>query len=182
MSVQWPLVKVVFLGPSYAGKTALVNHIHQGTFQAPQSAGGITEDILKSGSRNYRLQVIGFVRLETIMRRYSREADVIVFMFDVTDRNSLHTMRAWYADNTDAVAAPVILLGNKNDTQRTVSTEEGLQFAREIGAVFVEISAKRKSDVDVVVQLVKVLAKADTRTKLQTATTAKEGVLKKTRS
>lgn len=99
-----------------------------------------------------------------------RDGDGFLFVFDTTNRASLeqlpsfiHQVRKVKLNNPQASTAhtpennpfPFIVLGNKTDLHelRQISTQEGLNFARAGGGLFVETSAKLHANVDNAFQL-----------------------------
>lgn len=94
-----------------------------------------------------------------------KDGDGFIFVFDTTNRASLeqlpsfiHQVRKVKLGNPKASTAhtpennpfPFIVLGNKTDLQefRQISTQEGLNFARAGGGLFMETSAKLHANVD----------------------------------
>ena len=77
---------------------------------------------------------------------YIREAQIILLIYDISDRESFDSMPKWIQEvidvkNTDSV---LVLIGNKNDLEkdRKVTYEEGKKFAEENKFIFEEVSAK----------------------------------------
>lgn len=73
-------------------------------------------------------------------------------MYDITRRETFNHLASWLEDARQH-ANPnmtIMLIGNKSDLthRRAVSTEEGEQFAKEHGLVFLETSAKTAHNVE----------------------------------
>ncbi|CAN6457411.1 unnamed protein product [Victoria cruziana] len=85
----------------------------------------------------------------SITRSYYRGAAGAVLVYDIT--RDLNHLASWLEDARQHANANMVimLIGNKCDLahRRAVSTEEGEQFAKEHGLIFMEASAKtaRKS-------------------------------------
>lgn len=65
-------------------------------------------------------------------------------MFDVTSKSSFQKVHEWVesvVDNTERTVS-MILVGNKIDMKREVSTEEGKKMAESFGIKYFETSAK----------------------------------------
>lgn len=71
-------------------------------------------------------------------------------MYDITRRESFDSLETWLKDTRAADANMVIMLvGNKTDLsyRRRVTREEGEEFARQNGLLFMETSAKEDKGV-----------------------------------
>ncbi|CAL9057644.1 unnamed protein product, partial [Musa banksii] len=80
----------------------------------------------------------------SITRSYFRGA---VLVYDITRRETFDHLASWVEDARQQFAnatMTIMLIGNKCDSAHTraVSTEEGEQFAKEHGLIFMEASAK----------------------------------------
>ena len=94
----------------------------------------------------------GQERFRSLTSSYYRGAQGVILVYDVSSRESFNNLKAtWlkelavYADLEDLV---LMIVGNKVDLEekgeRKVSTEEGLQLAKELSALFMESSAKTR--------------------------------------
>ena len=94
----------------------------------------------------------GQERFRTITVSHFKGAHGIVPVYDITDRDTLESIRQWveqiheYAD----ASVNVLLVGNKCDQeeQRAVQTAEGDALAREYGIDFFETSARENVNVE----------------------------------
>ena len=94
----------------------------------------------------------GQERFRTVTSTYYRGAQGIVVIFDVTERRSFESVRAWMED-VEKWASPgteKILVGNKTDLHesRKVTTEEGEQLAEELRMPYFETSARENYNVE----------------------------------
>lgn len=98
----------------------------------------------------------GQERFRSLTSSYYRGAQGVILVYDVTRRETLHDLKqTWlkelsvYADMDELV---LMVVGNKIDLEeeRQVSTEEGLQFARDHSALFMESSAKTRAGIKAV--------------------------------
>ena len=74
-------------------------------------------------------------------------------MYDVCKRSSFTTIENWLNDfkkHQSIQEVVVMLVGNKNDLEerRAVSVNEGVEFARSHGMLFMETSAKTAENVE----------------------------------
>jgi Ras-related protein Rab-2A len=76
-------------------------------------------------------------------------------VYDITRRETFNHLASWLEDARQHANAnmTVMLIGNKCDLshRRAVSYEEGEQFAKEHGLVFMEASAKTAQNVEEVI-------------------------------
>jgi Ras-related protein Rab-8A len=82
---------------------------------------------------------------------YYRGAQGIAIVYDITNRQSFERVRYWYAQccNEGDEGSRFLLIGNKVDLEdeRKVSEEDGRALAEELGANFIETSAKANMNV-----------------------------------
>ncbi|CAL9151447.1 unnamed protein product [Musa hybrid cultivar] len=88
----------------------------------------------------------------SITRSYYRGAAGALLVYDITRRETFNHLASWLEDARQH-ANPnmtIMLIGNKCDLahRRAVSTEEGEQFAKEHGLIFMEASAKTAQNVE----------------------------------
>ena len=77
---------------------------------------------------------------------YTRDANIILLVYEVTSKDSFLHLNHWLNDLTTVKKDEVIfvVVGNKTDLEdkREVSREEGEQFAKDNDYLFAEVSAK----------------------------------------
>lgn len=144
--------KLVFLGDQGTGKTSIITRFMYDTFDnAYQATIGI--DFLSKTmylqDRTIRLQLwdtAGQERFRSLIPSYIRDSSVAVVVYDITNRSSFTNANKWIddvrAERGDDVV--IMLVGNKTDLsdRRQVSTQQANAFADEVGALFIETSAK----------------------------------------
>lgn len=109
----------------------------------------LTQQTMYLPDRIIRLQLwdtAGQERFRTLIPSYIRDSNVAVIVYDITNRKSFKDASKWIDDVRAERGNQVIiaLVGNKTDLgdKREVSSEEGEAKAKEIGAIFIETSAK----------------------------------------
>ncbi|XP_036419683.1 ras and EF-hand domain-containing protein homolog isoform X2 [Colossoma macropomum] len=145
------LFKVVLVGNSSVGKTALLRRFCDGHFHSATTATvGIDYSVrtLNLGDSHVALQLwdtAGQERYRSITKQFFRKADGVVVIYDVTMHSSFRSVRPWLASIQEAVGdpIPIMLLGNKSDKEsmREVPAKEGKRLAEETGLMFFECSA-----------------------------------------
>lgn len=92
----------------------------------------------------------GQEQYKSLTRNFYRNSDGIVIVYDVTNKESLIRVQEWIeavSDNTDK-RVKMILVGNKIDMHREVSSEEGKKMADAYGIQYFEASAKERIGID----------------------------------
>ena len=155
------IFKYILVGDSGVGKSCIVL---QATDQHFEQHHEITigvefgSTVVTIPSDGTRIQVelwdtAGQERFRSISRSYYRGSIGAILVYDVTNRQSFHSIHQWVADLREHAASTmqILLVGNKVDLtrQRCVTTEEGRALAASIGktTLFMEVSATSISDV-----------------------------------
>eukprot|EP01132_Coremiostelium_polycephalum_P004582 gene4582-5719_t len=88
----------------------------------------------------------------SITRSYYRGSAGALLVYDITRRDTFNHLTCWLKDARSYANSnmTIILIGNKSDLEhkRAVTYEEGEQFAKENGLIFLETSAKTASNVE----------------------------------
>ena len=159
-SAELPTLKILLIGSSGVGKSAIVRRYTDDEFVDEDAAATIGVDYkLKSfcvDGKWFKLSIwdtAGQERYRTLTSSYYRGAQGVVLVYDVTDTLSFRDLPDWLAELRmfEGATPPIrLLIGNKVDqmSERTVSADEGAAFAEANGCLFVECSAKEGSGVD----------------------------------
>ncbi|KXJ09448.1 Ras-like protein RAS2 [Exaiptasia diaphana] len=149
--------KLVVVGGGGVGKSALTIQFIQSHF---------VSDYDPTIEDSYRKQCViddRVAHLDTVyvllkefsaMReQYMRSGEGFLLVFSVTDRSSFDEINKFYNQILrvkDRSEFPMIIAGNKSDLEyeRTVSTAEGQELARQLKISYLETSAKQRTNVD----------------------------------
>ncbi|THU72178.1 hypothetical protein C4D60_Mb04t09370 [Musa balbisiana] len=111
-----------------------------------------THDDNASDAKLFGTSQAGQETFRSITRSYYRGAVAALLVYDITRRRTFDHLADWLEDarrhaNADMT---IVLIGNKSDLarKRAVSTEEGEQFAKEHGLMFMEASARSGENVE----------------------------------
>jgi len=149
--------KLVFLGEQGVGKTSIITRFMYDTFDTNYQA-TIGIDFLSKTmyleDRTVRLQLwdtAGQERFRSLIPSYIRDSSVALVVFDIGSRSTFTRTDKWIDDVRMERGQEVFifLVGNKTDNEekRQVSKEEAQAKATELGAQFIETSAKTGSNV-----------------------------------
>lgn len=151
------LLKVVIVGNEGVGKSSiLLRYVDNIFYDQLISTIGVDFRIktISCKSKLVKLQLwdtAGQERFRTITSSYYRGAKIILFTYDVSNRESFNQIKGWmeninrYKDINDNWL--LVLIGNKSDsTNKCVSTEEGFNLANDNNMMFFEISVKNDKD------------------------------------
>jgi small GTP-binding protein len=145
--------KIIIIGNSGVGKTALMRRLVEDTFtESSQTTIGVEYDqkIIPVGDQLLKLQIwdtAGQERFKSIARAYYRNASGVILVFDLANHKSFEDLGEWLND-VQVLCPPnvvVQLVGNKSDLSaaRCVSASDAQTFATRHGVSFyLETSAK----------------------------------------
>ncbi len=152
--------KLSLIGDGGVGKTSMAQRYVHGIFQADYKATIGTyitkkECEFKELGTSVRFMIwdlAGQSQFERLWPDYLTDSRAGIIIFDITNRETFENVRKWY-DIITRVALPhivLILVGNKVDLElsRVVSTEEGMDLAKELGIYYMETSAKTNENID----------------------------------
>jgi small GTP-binding protein len=151
------LFKVILVGDSGVGKTALVTRFLNHTF-LESSAGTVGVEfrtgVMEIDGRVVKIQIwdtAGQERYRSLITSYYRGTACAFIVYDVTYSLSFSSVMRWL-DEVRLYCPPdcaASVIGNKTDLEdeRAVFTEQGVKFAATCGLSFLETSAKASENV-----------------------------------
>ncbi|UCC20490.1 MAG: GTP-binding protein [Promethearchaeota archaeon] len=152
--------KLSLIGDGGVGKTSMAHRYVHGVFKADYKATIGTyiskkECKFKELGTSVRFMIwdlAGQTQFERLWPDYLTDSRAGILVFDITNRETFENVKKWY-DIITKVALPnivLILVGNKVDliSSRVVSTEEGMELARQLGLYYMETSAKTSENVE----------------------------------
>jgi small GTP-binding protein len=156
-------VKAVFVGDSGSGKTSIIQAQKDGTFRdkfSPTVAGSYVPLILPWSGSQVKFAIwdtAGQEVYQSIAPMYFHDAKCAIVVFDLTERASFDHVNDWISRVEDAAhGAAIILCGNKRDQedQRKTTFSEATERAQDLNASYIEVSAKTRSGLDELFELV----------------------------
>ena len=147
-----PKYKLIFLGDQSVGKSCILNRFLNDTFiEDYQATIGLDFQSKNIQIENQDIHLLlydtaGQEKFRSLIPMYTRDANIILLVYDITNKESFNHLSDWLKDLTNINLDEVILaiVANKIDLsgKREVTLEEGKKFAEEHNFVFQEISAK----------------------------------------
>ena len=151
-SPEIPKYKLIFLGDQSVGKSSILNRFLNDTFvEEYQATIGLDFQSKNVQIDNQDIHLLlydtaGQEKFRSLIPMYTRDANIILLVYDITSKESFNNLSQWLKDLTNININEVILciVGNKIDLneKREVEFDEGKKFAEEHDFIFNEISAK----------------------------------------
>ncbi|NWH82576.1 RAB17 protein, partial [Piaya cayana] len=152
------IYKVVLLGRTSVGKSSLAYRYMKNDFKESLPTVGcsfFTQTLSLEGS-TIKFEIwdtAGQEKYHSVCHLYYRGAHAALLVYDITDKKTLNQAKLWLTDLEKEFLPDEIviaLVGNKTDlaAEREVATEEGEEFARTKGLLFMETSAKSNYQVN----------------------------------
>jgi Ras-related protein Rab-6A len=152
MSPENPKYKLIFLGDQGVGKSCILNRFLNDKFvEEYQATIGLDFQSKNVQIDNQDIHLLlydtaGQEKFRSLIPMYTRDANIILLVYEVTSKDSFLHLNHWLNDLTTVKKDEVIfvVVGNKTDLEdkREVSREEGEQFAKDNDYLFAEVSAK----------------------------------------
>ena len=146
-------LKVVLVGDTKVGKSCVLSRFVQGTFDRnmPATIGAaFLTKVITTSTGPVRLQLwdtAGQEKFRSLAPMYYRSSSVAIMVYDITSKETLDSLDDWSTEIAEKAPHNIkfVVIGNKTDLaeQREITTEEGQNIAKQLGAsLFGETSAK----------------------------------------
>ena len=152
--------KIILIGSVSVGKTSIINRYVLNEYNEVYSCTLKVDFKTKIMNINNMVKTkltifdtTGDEKFRAITRQYYKDAQGVLLVYDVTNRNSFNDIAIWERDIKDNAPADTVifLVGNKSDLtkERVVTYEEGKNKANELGLFFTEVSAKSGDNIHI---------------------------------
>ena len=160
-------LKIILLGEIFTGKSSLINAYIKNQFNAQEpSTVSPTNYAKKVHIKNKIIlanvwDTAGQEHFRSMNKIFIKNSNIVLFVYDITRKTTLKELSFWveYTDNIIGKENALFgVIGNKidlfdkekelkekNNDIEMVSTLEGQEFAKSIGATFLETSAKENA-------------------------------------
>ncbi len=146
--------KVVLIGESCVGKTSIIKQFTSKTFDsncASSSTSQLNSKIISVENKYIRFDLwdtAGQERYRSLAKIFYKDADIIIFVYDITNKKSYEALQTYWYDQINSNCKPnavFALAGNNVDMFNfgEVKEEDAIKWAEKIGAIFQLISVKR---------------------------------------
>ena len=144
-------IKLLILGDSNVGKTVTTLTYTENIFddtQVPTIGIDLKEKTLILNKYKINLQIwdtAGQERFRSLTKSFYRDVNGIIFMYDITSRESYNNIGIWIRDSKNIIDnIQGIILGNKKDLEsyRKVSTDDLKKIGEKFKMPYLEGSAK----------------------------------------
>ena len=150
-------IKLLIIGDSSVGKTSILLNYTDNVFPDSHLATiGVENKVkmIKTDKFNVKLQIwdtAGQERFKSITKSFFRNANGILFVYDITNRKTFHSVKDWIKDSElNATNFEKILLGNKIDLEakRQVKKTELEEYGLKKKIDTLETSAKTNINIE----------------------------------
>ncbi len=148
-----PKYKIIFIGDQFTGKSSILARFAENKFEPDYQATiglNFLSKNVKINNQDIHLLLYdcsGQEKFRNLIPMYARDANIIIFVYDITKKESFTHIPEWksYLTNQNKLDEVIFcLVGNKIDLeeQRQVTKEEGEKYAKDNNIIFQEVSAK----------------------------------------
>ena len=144
--------KIVVIGDINVGKTSILSRFRYGSFE-PEYMPTLGIDFFTKNlffeDKTIRLilwDTAGEERFRSLIPSYLKNADCIIIVYDITNKDSFYSLNHWLNDAKENTIEGTIFVvcGNKTDLKekRAVTTEEINDYMKKNELIYIECSAK----------------------------------------
>lgn len=150
-----PTLKLLLIGDSGTGKSSILLRFVDDKFlgeEVQSSTIGVDFKVklIQSHDKTVKLTIwdtAGQERFRTLTSSYYRGAHGVILVYDITRRDTFEHLGDWMSElevYSNIQSSIKMVIGNKSDKteERQVAREQGVEYAKKIGALFMESSAK----------------------------------------
>ena len=152
-------IKISLIGGSAVGKTCIIRRYSNDTFveNPPSTTGGsYSEKFVTIDNKDIQLNLwdtAGQEKFRAIGKHFYKDAYIIIMVYDISKKDTFEEIKEiWYPDvkQNGEKYGVLAVVGNKSDLyeEEEVSENEAKEFAKEIGAFFMLVSAKTGNNVN----------------------------------
>ncbi|KAH0795845.1 Rab family GTPase [Histomonas meleagridis] len=151
-------IKIHFLGDSPVGKTTIVQLAFEKKNEIetiPTAGFAFTSKKMKIKEKQYSIllwEIHGGNMFLPVLPMYLKDTNIVVFIYDYTNEQTFNDLDLYInkaqSVDPDSKLTKVLISNELHQSPRKVSREEGIKKAKEIGAMFTEVSCITRSGMD----------------------------------
>ena len=152
-------IKVILLGEAGVGKTNLIRVALGKEFEedtATSLTSSFYDGTIFVDNKNYSYclwDTAGQELYRAVNKIFIKDSKIVLIVFAINNKQSFEEIDFWYNYTNEILGEGdhiIALIANKSDLyeEKQVSNEEGEEFAKSIGAIFVSTSAKNASGIN----------------------------------
>ena len=151
--------QLLIIGDAIVGKTSILSRFENNSFN-PNYLATVGLDFFKKeviiDNKKIRIKIwdtAGQERYKSLTKGFFRNAQGIIIVFDVTNKESFDNLQYWIQSILNNISdignIPVIIIGNKIDLpQREINKEDGENYAKKYNYKYFETSAKSGENIE----------------------------------
>ena len=156
MSTKKAQIKIVLLGDTGVGKSSVAHRYAHDSFSECYEAtigAGYFEKAISINNTSYTLCIwdtAGQERFASLASFYYRGSHAALVIFDISKKQTFERAKGWITElqGNAPVNVVIYLVGNKADlNQREVTSDHAKSYARDLGILYMEVSAKTGANV-----------------------------------
>ena len=155
---NYECVKVTLIGGTAVGKTCIIRRYSDDIYveNPPSTSGGsYSEKCVTVNNKNIHLNLwdtAGQERFRALGKHFYKDAYIIILVYDITKKSTFQEIKdVWYPNvkQNGEKYSVLAVVGNKSDLyeEEEVTENEAKEYAKEIGAIFMLVSAKNGDNV-----------------------------------
>ena len=169
--------KVVLVGETHTGKTAIIQRIvndrFEDNYESTMVASTLSTQVDLEGGQTVKFEIwdtAGQEKYRSINKIFYKDASIVIMVYDITKRNTYEEIKNYWYNQivTMCNKNPIIaIVGNKSDLyiREEVKEKEAKEYAKEIGAVFQLTSCLRSEGIRELMQAIGQKALGETEQK-----------------
>jgi small GTP-binding protein len=151
------MLNISVIGESFVGKTTIASAMMKFDFTAdykPTVGASMVRIPYEAPGKPvkwfYIWDTAGMEKYRSLAPVYYRDSTAALVVYDLANRESFVKLPDWLKLYRDTCGNnnPIVIIGNKLDLERTVTSEEAISFAQLAQCNYMEVSAKTRSGID----------------------------------
>ena len=145
-------IKLILLGETAVGKTSIINRYVEDSFSDSLMSSTSMTYVQKKLTLNRQKislniwDTVGQEKFRSLSKLFFKDTKIVILVYSIVDKKSFDNLGYWLNSVKETIGSDFILgvVGNKCDLflEQKVDEELGVEFAKQNGGIFEQISAK----------------------------------------